>query len=91
AFYMLISVVKCIDGMFICENDGMFENPTDRSTFWHCANGINYLKNCPSPLVWSQAIQTCTWNEEPSTTITPTITSTDIVSSELHSDESVEY
>ncbi|CAF0860362.1 unnamed protein product [Adineta steineri] len=62
----------------------MFENPTDRSTFWHCANGINYLKNCPSPLVWSQAIQACTWNvEEPSTTIAPTIASTDIVSTTI--------
>jgi len=62
ALYIFISLVKRIDGMFVCPNDGMFENANDPNTFWHCAHGINYLKQCPASLIWSQAVQTCVWN-----------------------------
>lgn len=58
---VLLSLMNCIYGMFICKSDGMFENIDDPNTFWHCSNGINYLKNCPAPLVWSQELQQCSW------------------------------
>ena len=57
--YILISLVKCIDGTFQCVTEGMFANPNDPGSFYHCAHGIAYLKHCPPTLVWSQVGQYC--------------------------------
>jgi len=37
ALYILISFVKVIAGTFLYINDGIFENPDNHHTFWHCA------------------------------------------------------
>ncbi|CAF1443547.1 unnamed protein product [Rotaria sordida] len=40
-------------------NNGMFENPDNHHTFWHCYYGTGYLKPCPAGLIWSQTQQQC--------------------------------
>ncbi|UJR32597.1 hypothetical protein I4U23_020057 [Adineta vaga] len=69
-FLVLFSLINCITGTFVCNSDGMFENVNDPNTFWHCAHGINYLKHCPTTLVWSQETQQCIWNTNPIVIVT---------------------
>ena len=59
---MLIAMGISTNATFVCDKDGMFENTNDLGTFWHCAHGIGYLKQCPSTLIWSQQVQNCVWN-----------------------------
>ncbi|XP_076343537.1 uncharacterized protein LOC143243779 isoform X2 [Tachypleus tridentatus] len=52
--------VRCWD--FICPvKNGMFKNVFDCGSFWHCSNGIPYLKDCPANLHWSVERNRCEW------------------------------
>ncbi|XP_022237060.1 peritrophin-1-like, partial [Limulus polyphemus] len=52
--------VRCWD--FVCPaRDGMFKNVFDCGSFWHCSNGIPYLKDCPANLHWSVERNRCEW------------------------------
>ncbi|XP_022257598.1 uncharacterized protein LOC106473456 [Limulus polyphemus] len=47
---------------FICPlPDGMYKNDDDCGSFWHCSNGIPYIKDCPAGLHWSVALNRCEW------------------------------
>ncbi|EFX82205.1 hypothetical protein DAPPUDRAFT_316840 [Daphnia pulex] len=50
-------------GPDICANessdDYIFPNPEDCTTFYLCSNGTPYLYNCPSGLVYNDAIIQC--------------------------------
>ncbi|MFI5661298.1 chitin binding peritrophin-A domain-containing protein [Streptomyces sp. NPDC051684] len=47
---------------FVCPvPDGMFANPADPATFYHCSDATPYLQHCPANLYWSQALQRCEW------------------------------
>ncbi|CAF0825876.1 unnamed protein product [Didymodactylos carnosus] len=63
---------------FICpQQNGLFGSVNNRHQFYHCANGIAYLKECPLHLSWSQEHQQCDWDkyEETSSPTTPTTSS----------------
>jgi hypothetical protein len=45
---------------FVCpEKSGMFAVPNDCQSFWHCVDGISYLKKCPGSLVFNELIKAC--------------------------------
>ncbi|XP_046641505.1 probable endochitinase [Daphnia pulicaria] len=50
-------------GPDICANessdDYIFPNPEDCTTFYLCSNGTPYFYNCPSGLVYNDAINQC--------------------------------
>ncbi|MEU6765523.1 carbohydrate-binding module family 14 protein [Streptomyces sp. NPDC046853] len=49
---------------FTCpQPEGLFTNPADPTTFYHCTNDVAFLKHCPANLYWSQADQRCEWQE----------------------------
>ncbi|KAK2849586.1 hypothetical protein Q5P01_009420 [Channa striata] len=65
--------------------NGDYANPKNPSTFYSCSNGLTYLMNCPSGLVFNQGFDRCDWptppsptgcNSTPKTTITTTPTPT---------------
>ncbi|CAG8815244.1 44264_t:CDS:1, partial [Gigaspora margarita] len=49
---------------FMCpEENGLFANPDDCRTYYHCSNDNPYLINCPDDLQWSSARSRCDWPE----------------------------
>jgi len=44
-----------------CESlpDGVYSNPEDPTTFYHCSNGLSYLKDCPANLEFYQPLERC--------------------------------
>ncbi|XP_039657023.1 mucin-2-like [Perca fluviatilis] len=57
---------------------GLYPNPADPHSFYSCGNGIAYLQNCPSNLVFNPKCSCCDYPVTPSTTTTtpPTTTTT---------------
>ncbi|KAF0294706.1 Chondroitin proteoglycan 2 [Amphibalanus amphitrite] len=48
---------------FDCPSDGLFPNPADCHTFYHCSNGHAYLKDCPANLEFNPNLLVCDWPE----------------------------
>ena len=48
---------------FTCPSDGLFPNPLDCHTFYHCSNGYAYLKDCPANLEFNPVLLVCDWPE----------------------------
>ncbi|XP_038167284.1 acidic mammalian chitinase-like [Arvicola amphibius] len=53
----------CSGGCGFCAGkpDGLYPVAGDRHAFWHCSNGITYLKHCPSCLVFDTSCACCNW------------------------------
>ncbi|XP_078477955.1 chitin-binding domain protein cbd-1-like [Lampetra planeri] len=41
--------------------DGMYADPSDSQSFYHCSNSLTYHKQCPANLVFNPAISVCDW------------------------------
>nr|XP_032834891.1 chondroitin proteoglycan 2-like isoform X5 [Petromyzon marinus] len=41
--------------------DGLYADPSDSHSFYHCSNSQTYHKQCPSNLVFNPAISVCDW------------------------------
>jgi len=46
---------------FRCPSTGLFANPNNQHFFYHCTDGIAYLKPCPVGLIWNENFQICDW------------------------------
>ena len=46
---------------FTCTRDGLFTNPDNGHSFFHCSSGVAHLMSCPSNLVWNQEREYCDW------------------------------
>ena len=58
--HFLLGCYCCTANGFVCTvQNGMFSNPDNQHTFYTCANGIPYLQQCPSSLVWSDTDKRC--------------------------------
>ncbi|GAA2637915.1 carbohydrate-binding module family 14 protein [Actinomadura fulvescens] len=42
---------------------GLFANPDDPHSFYHCDHGIAYLKRCPANLHFNPILLVCDWPE----------------------------
>ncbi|KAM7318116.1 hypothetical protein ACRRTK_022853 [Alexandromys fortis] len=53
----------CSGGCGFCAGkpDGLYPVAYDRHAFWHCSNGISYLKYCPDCLVFDPSCNCCNW------------------------------
>ncbi|XP_075837804.1 acidic mammalian chitinase-like [Microtus pennsylvanicus] len=53
----------CSGGCGFCAGkpDGLYPVAYDRHAFWHCSNGISYLKYCPDCLVFDTSCNCCNW------------------------------
>ncbi|XP_013774373.1 uncharacterized protein LOC106459308 [Limulus polyphemus] len=46
----------------VCKKlDGLFAKKDDCSKFYHCSNGIAYVKNCPASLLFNPRLKVCDW------------------------------
>ena len=45
-------------------SNGLFPNPKDCHTFYHCSNGYAYLKDCPANLEFNPVLLVCDWPEK---------------------------
>ncbi|XP_078741117.1 putative endochitinase isoform X2 [Lampetra fluviatilis] len=43
------------------KSDGMYSDPGDRNSFYHCSNTVAYHKQCPEGLSFSQNAGQCIW------------------------------
>ncbi|KAK2849584.1 hypothetical protein Q5P01_009418 [Channa striata] len=63
----------------IGKSDGNYANPKNAYTFYSCSNGLTYLMDCPSGLIFRESLNICVWptTEAPNTTTQtpPTTTS----------------
>ncbi|XP_030623567.1 acidic mammalian chitinase-like [Chanos chanos] len=41
--------------------DGLYPNPDNPKTFYHCANGITYIQPCPAGTVYNDRCKCCDW------------------------------
>lgn len=49
-------------GPFSCpQPSGLFANPTDCATYYHCVNGKFWKKSCPGGLHFNNALHMCDW------------------------------
>jgi cytolysin (calcineurin-like family phosphatase) len=52
-----------VDDTIDC-NQGMYHpNVRDAGSFYQCSNGVPYLHNCPSGLVFNPKLNVCDWPE----------------------------
>ncbi|RNA26763.1 chitinase 3 [Brachionus plicatilis] len=50
---------------FICPKpNGLFKNPDNCKTFWHCSNNSAFLKQCPGGLLFDEKIGICNFKSE---------------------------
>ncbi|XP_037081919.1 peritrophin-1-like [Pollicipes pollicipes] len=42
-------------------SNGLFPNPKDCHSFYHCSNGYPYLKDCPANLEFNPVLLVCDW------------------------------
>lgn len=56
----LTQATKSPTDSFVCpQSSGLFPVPGDCKQFWHCSNGMSYLKACPGQLVFNDVIGIC--------------------------------
>ncbi|MGW6950182.1 carbohydrate-binding module family 14 protein [Streptomyces xanthophaeus] len=49
---------------FTCpSSQGLFANPDDPASFYHCDHGVAYRKDCPSILHFNPVLLVCDWPE----------------------------
>ncbi|KAL0970435.1 hypothetical protein UPYG_G00241890 [Umbra pygmaea] len=60
--------------------DGQYANANAPQTFYSCSNGITYIMNCPSGLVYDVSCTCCNW---PKVTAAPPLLPTNIPSQEI--------
>ena len=53
-------------------SNGLFPNPKDCHTFYHCSNGYAYLKDCPANLEFNPVLLVCDWPENAGCSVKPT-------------------
>ncbi|XP_075911143.1 chitin-binding domain protein cbd-1-like isoform X2 [Petromyzon marinus] len=54
--------------------DGLYADPLDSHSFYHCSNSQTYHKQCPANLVFNPAISVCDWPEKVAPVTTKGIT-----------------
>jgi hypothetical protein len=59
--FLLLGVNSIVSG-FTCITDGLFANPDDQHSFFHCSFSTPFLMQCPATLIWSQDKNSCDWN-----------------------------
>jgi len=52
------------DGGFSCPADGLYPNPADCTTFFHCSDGEADLKDCPSGFDFDASTERCEWPDQ---------------------------
>ncbi|XP_061437967.1 uncharacterized protein LOC133362994 isoform X3 [Lethenteron reissneri] len=65
----LVNSVFCQD-----KADGLYPDPSDSHSFYHCSNSLTYHKQCPANLVFNPAISVCDWPGNVATTTTQATT-----------------
>ncbi|KAI1289241.1 Peritrophin-1 [Halotydeus destructor] len=59
---LLLWLAKLASAYYQCPtSNGMFPDPSSCTKFYHCANGIPYLKDCPATLHWNARAMICDW------------------------------
>nr|XP_032834892.1 chondroitin proteoglycan-2-like isoform X6 [Petromyzon marinus] len=54
--------------------DGLYADPSDSHSFYHCSNFLTYHKQCPANLVFNPAVSVCDWPENVAQATTQGIT-----------------
>ncbi|OCT91821.1 acidic mammalian chitinase [Xenopus laevis] len=48
-------------GFCVGKSSGLYPNPSNKSGFYHCVNGITYEQSCQSGLVFDTSCSCCNW------------------------------
>lgn len=43
------------------KSTGLYADPKDCKSFYHCANGVTYWKHCPNGLYFNRTVNVCDW------------------------------
>ncbi|XP_078477949.1 chondroitin proteoglycan-2-like isoform X3 [Lampetra planeri] len=57
------ATTKSVVNSAFCQDkaDGLYPDPSDSHSFYHCSNSLTYHKQCPANLVFNPAISVCDW------------------------------
>ncbi|XP_078739415.1 uncharacterized protein LOC144952821 [Lampetra fluviatilis] len=61
------ATTKSVVNSVFCQDkaDGLYPDPLDSHSFYHCSNSLTYHKQCPANLVFNPAISVCDWPAPP--------------------------
>ena len=86
----LFAIVAQVMGQTDDCADGLHPNPTDCNKFLSCANGKQWIMDCPAGLHFNPELLVCDWPENANCSPTPSLRGSVSESSDESSDETVQ-